>query len=348
MSAYKECPEWWYLSLLAVSFILACVCCSHYNTGMPIWGLVFAIVLCIVLQIPIGMIVAVTNQEVTNNVLAEYIAGYAIANKPIANMIFKSYGYIACAQSVQFAQDLKLGHYMKIPPRLLFMTQTYATIIGALVSIGVNDWQLSNIKNVCAPDQNDKFTCPGKSLFFHVFNFLERSELTNRIKGTHQFFTASVIWGAVGPKRMFGSGGIYNPLEWGFLAGALLPVPFYYLAKRFPSSSIRYIHIPLFLYSALWWAPYNMSYMIPGLYAGFIFNYWIKRRYLAWWQRYAYVLTSSLAVGISVSAIVIFFAVQYKVKDLSWWGNNVPYAGVDGGGSVNQCVLKQIPDVGYF
>lgn len=161
MRKYPEAPEWWYLAILAISFILACVCCTHYHTSMPIWGIVFAVLLCFVLQIPIGMIQAVTNIEVTNNVLAEFVGGYALENKPIANMIFKSYGYIASAQAVQFASDLKLGHYMKIPPRTMFMAQVYATIIGALVSIGVNDWQLGNIEDICSETQSASFTCPG-------------------------------------------------------------------------------------------------------------------------------------------------------------------------------------------
>lgn len=166
MRAYNEVPEWWYLFLLAISFILSCIACSVYNTGMPIWGIVFAIALCLFLQVPVGIINGVTNVEITNNVIAEFIGGYAIANKPIANMIFKSYGYIACAQSVQFSQDLKMGHYLKVPPKMMFWAQTIATIFGALVSIGVNDWQLGNISNVCEPNQSAKFTCPGMLISF--------------------------------------------------------------------------------------------------------------------------------------------------------------------------------------
>lgn len=75
MAKYKEVPEWWYLSLLAISFIMACVACSHWDTGMPVWGIVFAIALCLVLQIPVGIIMGVTNVEVTNNVIAEFIGG---------------------------------------------------------------------------------------------------------------------------------------------------------------------------------------------------------------------------------------------------------------------------------
>lgn len=162
MKAYNEVPEWWYLAVLGISFILGCVAVSVYDTGMPIWGIVIGVLICLVLQIPIGMILAITNTQITNNVLAEFIGGYAIPNKPVANMIFKSYGYIACAQSIQFVADLKLGHYMKIPPRTLFWAQTVSTIVGALVSVGVNAWQMSNIENVCTADQASNFTCPSR------------------------------------------------------------------------------------------------------------------------------------------------------------------------------------------
>ncbi|CAI7657164.1 unnamed protein product [Penicillium glandicola] len=322
MRQYKEAPEWWYLTILAIAFIMGCVCCSIYDTGMPIWGIVIGLLLCVFLQIPIGIIMGVTNIEVTNNVIAEFIGGYAVPNNPVANMIFKSYGYIATAQSVQFVADLKLGHYMKIPPRTLFTAQTVATVIAGFVSIGVNAWQLSNISDVCSTDQSANFTCPS----------------------THTFFTASVIWGVIGPARIYGENGIYHPLEWGFLVGALLPIPVYFLAKRYPNSWIRYIHIPLMLNGALWWAPYNFTYAWPALVVGFGFNYYVKRNYERWWQKYAYVLSSSFSCGIGIAGLVIFFAVQYHVVDINWWGNTVSYAGCDS----NECALLPIPAVGHF
>ncbi len=149
MSAYKECPEWWYLVLMAIAFVLACVGCACWPTGMPIWGVVLAIAICMVVQVPIGMVLAVTNMEVTLNVIAEYIAGYALEGRPIPNMIFKMFGYIATAQSIQFSADLKIAHYMKLPPRTVFVGQVYATVLAAFVALGVNAWALGNIPNIC-------------------------------------------------------------------------------------------------------------------------------------------------------------------------------------------------------
>lgn len=169
MMAYEDCPEWWYLALLGAAFILACVSSAVWQTGFPIWGVILAIAFSFTLQVPLGIIMAVTNNEVTLNVVAELIAGYAFGGNPVPNMIFKMYGYIATAQSIQFAADLKLAHYVKIPPRLTFWTQVWATVLGALVSIGVNDWQMSNIEDVCSPDQPNDFTCPGE--FSPPFSF---------------------------------------------------------------------------------------------------------------------------------------------------------------------------------
>lgn len=63
MSAYLECPHWWYLVILATSFTLACISMSVWPTGMPVWGIVLALLFTIMLQVPIGMLFAVTNME---------------------------------------------------------------------------------------------------------------------------------------------------------------------------------------------------------------------------------------------------------------------------------------------
>jgi len=125
---------------------------------------------------------------------------------------------------------------MKIPPRALFRTQIWATLlsyslqisnltISAFVNIMVMDWALANIKDICSPNQPNHFTCPGAQVFF----------------------TASVIWGAIGPARIFSPGQLYYPTLWFFLLGALLPVPFYFLSRSRPVKGnwIRYINIPL-------------------------------------------------------------------------------------------------------
>ena len=71
--------------------------------------------------LPGGYIYALTAQLITINIISEMIPGYLLDGKPIPNMLFKTFS-VQCLQSgLYFVQDLKLGHYMKIPPRVTFM-----------------------------------------------------------------------------------------------------------------------------------------------------------------------------------------------------------------------------------
>ena len=152
---------------------------------------------------------------------------------------------------------------------------------------------------------------------------------------------------------MFGPGAMYNGITYGFIVGLLLPVPIYFAVKRWPNSWLRYVHIPVFMSGPIGWAPTNWAYMQNTLVLGLFFNVFVKRRWPAWWQKYAYVLTASLSAAIGIAAIVIFFAIQWQGVTLDWWGNSAPYAGVDGGGFVDDdgnsvpCSLYTIPEEGF-
>ena len=40
--------------------------------------------------------------------------------------------------SISLAGDLKMGQYLKIPPRTMFLTQVWGTILGAIVNYGAS------------------------------------------------------------------------------------------------------------------------------------------------------------------------------------------------------------------
>ncbi|CCG83422.1 Putative uncharacterized protein [Taphrina deformans PYCC 5710] len=310
MAVYPEVPEWWYLIILIISIVSGCVMVEVYHTGMPIWGVFFAATVAVVMVVPTGIILGATNVTVYFNVLGEYVAGYAIPGKPLANMLFKAFTVVAPAQTLMFSSGLKLGHYSKIPPRDLFWVQTIGAVVGATVGVFVADWQVDNIVGLCSDKQKAHFTCPN----------------------IHTFFTGSLTWGLMGPSRMYGSNGMYSKLQWLVLAGFLLPVPIWYLQKKYPKNEfLKYVHIPIIISGFNTWVPYSLAYMIPVFYLTMIFNYWIKRKYESWWLRYNYLVAASFSIGLAISGLVIFFSVQYHdVTDaLAWWGNTVPYAGLD-------------------
>ena len=63
-----------------------------------------------------------------------------------------------------------------------------------------------------------------------------------------------------------------------------MPIPFYFLRKKF--RIFAYFNVPAFLYGGLNWGPYNMANVWPAVPIAYVFNYYVKRRYLGWWSKY--------------------------------------------------------------
>lgn len=53
-------------------------------------------------------------------------------------MYFKTLGYNTLHQAGLMANDLKIGHYLKVPPRLVFFNQIIGTILGSIFNYIVN------------------------------------------------------------------------------------------------------------------------------------------------------------------------------------------------------------------
>lgn len=70
--------------------------------------------------------------------ITEYIIGLIIPGRPIANVCFKTFGYISMSQAVSFLSDFKLGHYMKIPPRSMFIVQVLITYLLPLLPVFIS------------------------------------------------------------------------------------------------------------------------------------------------------------------------------------------------------------------
>jgi OPT family small oligopeptide transporter len=186
MSKYSEVPRWWFLALGIISFVLGIVGIEICHTGLPFWAYLLSILFAVIFIIPFGIVQAITNQQFYVSVLSEIFIGYVLPGRPLATMVFKSMAGTTVTQAVSYSSDLKFGHYMKIPPRLMFTGQVSATIVALLSCILAQDWALSNIPGICTPDQKDLFTCPNLSIYT----------------------TASIIWGGIGPRRLFSHGAL--------------------------------------------------------------------------------------------------------------------------------------------
>ena len=122
-------------------------------------------ILAFVYTLPLTVIVATTNRQLGLNVMAEMVIGYALPGRPIANMLFKTWGFNTTNQAIAFIRLFKLAHYMKIPHRPVFFCQVVATIVAGTAQLGVQTWMFSNIEGICDADQKDGFICPHATVF---------------------------------------------------------------------------------------------------------------------------------------------------------------------------------------
>ncbi|KAF9971262.1 hypothetical protein BGZ73_005825 [Actinomortierella ambigua] len=305
MQAYREVPEWWYIALFVLMAVLSVLTCEVWDYGLPWWCVILSLAISIVFALPIGLIQAVTNMQPGLNIITEFVVGYILPGRPIANVVFKTYGYITMSHALIFVGDLKLGQYMKIAPRAMFWTQMMGTIIAGIVNLVTANWLLSTRPNVCTPE-GSPWGCPGPNVFY----------------------SASVIWGVIAPDRMFGPTSIYHPVMYFFLLGAFLPVPFYFLGRLFPSnrypilgSLISKIHIPVMLSGLGVMPPARGFHFTNWAAVGFIFQYWIRKYHRAWHQRFNYLTSAALDSGVALSALVIFFSLQmHDIQFPAWWG----------------------------
>ena len=68
--------------------------------------------------------------------------------------------------ALTFTQDLKLGHYIKVPPRASFLAQSIATLLAGVLQVGLKEALFTNVKDICTEGQKSKLTCPHNRVFF--------------------------------------------------------------------------------------------------------------------------------------------------------------------------------------
>ncbi|KAJ9705508.1 hypothetical protein PVL29_003513 [Vitis rotundifolia] len=306
MRRYADIPSWWFYLLLVVTIAVSLALCIFLNdeVQMPWWGLLFAAAMAFIFTLPISIITATTNQTPGLNIITEYVMGVILPGRPIANVCFKTYGYMSMSQAVSFLNDFKLGHYMKIPPRSMFLVQFIGTILAGTINIAVAWWLLTTIENICQDEllpPDSPWTCPGDRVFFD----------------------ASVIWGLVGPKRIFGSLGNYPSMNWFFLGGALGPVVVWVLHKAFPKQSwIPLINLPVLLGATSMMPPATSLNYNSWILVGTIFNFFVFRYRKQWWQRYNYILSAAMDAGVAFMAVLLYFSLGIEEKGLTWWGTD--------------------------
>ena len=230
--------------------------------------------------LPNGVIAAMTNDFVGLNLITELIIGYALPHRPIAMMMFKTWGSDAMDQALSFTSFLKIGHYMKIPHRPMFFCLVIGTVVSSTVQLGVQTWMFSHIEDLCSFSQEHDFICPTTNTFGSA----------SIIVGPHSRWSFSHLlmysqWGVIGPRYIFSHGHLYNNLLF-FLVGAVAPLIQWACHKTFKLTFLKYVNFPI-IFSALDTIPPATPFnIVPWVLICFLFNYVIRRRHIFWWLKY--------------------------------------------------------------
>ncbi|KAE8231706.1 hypothetical protein CF326_g3273 [Tilletia indica] len=326
MEAYDPVPRSWYIATVGLSLGASILLVMFSPLQLPVWALLLCVAIALVFLLPVGVIKATSDTGVGLNVITEFVAGYLMPGKPIANVAFKCYGYMTMSQALDLVTDMKLG---QVPPKHMFVAQTLGTVIGCIVNYIV-------LRIVLDPSGGYR-------------NFLDGSEVdpTGQWDGrkVNMFYSASVIWGAVGPAEFFA--GKYRKLYYGFLLGALAPVGPWLLHRYFskrrlhrrvrPSSGVVSRisdFITDFPYDRIAWpiifhgagAPPNIptNIITSGFITAYMSQSWARRKHPAWFAKYNYILSAALDAGASINALIVFLLsiTLLKYTPIPHWAGN--------------------------
>jgi len=310
MQVYPEVPNSVYMALFGFMTLLSIFCVQAWPVlQLPWWGVIFAIAIAAIFVLPIGILQAVSNQQVGLNVLTEFIIGLILPGQPLANVMFKVYGYMALSQALSLTADLKLAQYMKIPPRAMLVAQMYGTVLSAIVNYIVMNLILANV------------------------NLLDNEDPAWTPRSSRIFYTASLIWGAVAPARLFGPLTPYRPLLWFFLVGALLPIPFWLLHRKYPRQKWHLVNIPIMALGAGAAGSQGSNWILSALVVSIFAQGFVKVRYADWFSSHMYLLSAALDSAAMFAAIGLFLAFGvHGILFPNWWLNppngNVEYCQV--------------------
>lgn len=308
MSGYPDIPTSWFLSLLLICIVGVIVICLRFEkqVQIPWWGVLLGCTIAAILTLPIGVIAATTNMTPSLMVVMQFLGGYLFPGNPIANQGLKLYGHMSMQQAIYFLVDFKLGHYMKIPPRSMFLVQVIGTIVAGIVNVGTA-WWLYKIPHICNVDgklpAGSAWTCPWDVVAFDT----------------------TVVWGVMGPDKTYGSHGAYKNLAYGVIAGGMVaPMGVWILAYCFPKASkwIKLINVPVLLGAVGWMPAAGVINYTSWFIVGMFFNFYVFHQHKEWWKRYNYVVSAGLDAGTTIMGLLLTLFLGFQGKSLPWWGSH--------------------------
>ncbi|KAI9642561.1 hypothetical protein NHQ30_009366 [Ciborinia camelliae] len=306
---YKEAPWWWYVSILVISFVLGLVVVLKENITLPVWAYIVSLVLgCFIAPLS-NLIYARFGNGIATNNLSKMLAGLMLPGRPVGNMYFAAWSHNVIVNTVNLSNDLKLGEYLKIPPRTMFLTQVYGTILGGFINYVVMISIINGNRELLATGNGDN-SWSGATI--QAFN------------------TNAASWALA--KELYRSGKKYSVVPLGLIIGASIVAAHrivVYFVPKIRGFALTEINMPQFI-QYCGYIPYNQSQtcvIFSQVIAGFFTQFYLRNYRPRIFKNYSYLVTGAWD-GASYTILFIlsfaaFGAGGFSAPFPQWWGNNV-------------------------
>ncbi|KAJ5437257.1 Oligopeptide transporter OPT superfamily [Penicillium cf. griseofulvum] len=323
---YKEAPWWWYITVLVGSFILGIIVTTKENITLSVWAYVVSLALgCIIAPFSTILYSRFGNGIATNN-LSKMLAGLILPGRPIGNMYFAAWSHNVITNAVNLSNDLKMGEYreylshshyfdqkltyllVKIPPRVMFLTQIYGTVLGGFINYAIMISIVSGNRELLV-DGDGNSSWSGATI--------------------QSFNTNAASW-ALAP-YIYKIGTPYGAVPLGLLAGAgavMVHAIFYRFVPKIGKFDTSEINLPQFIQYA-GFIPYNQSQtcvLFTWIIAGFYVQFYLRNYKPRIFKDYSYLIAGAFD-GASLTVLFILSFAVFGAGGVShpfpsWWGNN--------------------------
>lgn len=87
MHRYEDAPISWYLATFVAMLAIGIFVVEYYPVYLPWYGLLLALSITALLFIPVGIVMAITNQHSSLYLVCQLICGAVFPGRPVANMV---------------------------------------------------------------------------------------------------------------------------------------------------------------------------------------------------------------------------------------------------------------------
>jgi len=289
MKKYKEAPVWWYIILLVLSFVAGLIVVIKGQTTLPWWSYIVALILGAFMTPFSTLLYARMGNGIATNQLMKMVAGAINPGRPVANLYFSMWSHDVVSTSIGLAGDLKMGQYLKIPPRVMFLTQVWGTILGAVVNYVVM---------ISVVDAQREILLDPRG--------------TNVWSGqvVQSLNSAAVTWSLA--KQLYGRDGPYFVIPLSLIIGMVPTTIQWLISKRWSKIGpikVDSIMLPIiYMYSA-WMSVGVNSTITSSIIVGIVSQLWLRKYHPGWYKKYNYILGGALDGGAQVMIFILSFAV---------------------------------------